>query len=62
MMEKQGTLGVLQQAAAHLLLAAETAPDGAADEMRTIAARIQAFIVSPYFSGGQGKAVPDLHG
>jgi hypothetical protein len=57
-MTKQSTLAVLQQAAAHLLLTAEAAPDQEAEEMRSIAAQLQALIVSPYFLTSPEKAVP----
>lgn len=60
MMSKEGTLEVLQSAAAHLLLSAETASDDHAEEMRSIAAQIQALIVSPYFVPQPSKAVPEL--
>lgn len=39
----------LEHAAAHLLLMAENAPPETAEEMREIAARLQALCYSPYF-------------
>ena len=43
------TLETLQHAVAHLLLMAEEAPPETAEEMREIAARLQALCYSPYF-------------
>jgi hypothetical protein len=48
-MSTADTLETLQHATAHLLLMAEEAPPETAEEMREIAARLQALCFSPYF-------------
>ena len=50
-------LETLEHAVAHLLLMAEDAPPETAEEMREIAARLQALCYSPYFERQRAEAL-----